>query len=168
LREALTGCVSGSLAQRVKRLYESGAAKAVSACAKASYQPTPESRRGGAREVTANVRGVVDVSIQGSSSAENTRRVELSKRREALLAKQDRFPIASSRRLRDCGDTPRTALKSRYRTRERRSRTHRSRCQRIAAPSPVAQAARTAIGPRGPRQHLDGRGCCRKRMPHGL
>jgi len=55
----------------------------------ASYQPTPESRRGGAREATTDVRGVVDVSIQGSSSAGSTRRVELSKRREALLAKQE-------------------------------------------------------------------------------
>jgi hypothetical protein len=74
---------------------------------KASYQPTPESRRGGAREATTDVRGVVDVSIQGPSSAGSTRRVELSKRREALLAKQDRFPIASSRRPRPCGDTER-------------------------------------------------------------
>lgn len=65
---------------------------------------------------------VVDISIQGSSSAGSTRRVEFSKRREALLPKKNRFSFASCRSRRRCGDTRRQRpSKSRYRTRERRS-----------------------------------------------
>lgn len=75
------------------------AVQAVRSREAASYQPTPESRRGGAREVTTDVRGVVDVSIQGPSSPGRTRRVEFSKRREALLAKPESSNRFNSREL---------------------------------------------------------------------
>jgi hypothetical protein len=58
--------------------------------------------------VTSDVRGraIVD---QGSSSVRTARRVGLSKRREALLAKKVAFP-ASSRRQRFRGDTKASGL----------------------------------------------------------
>lgn len=50
------------------------------------------------------------MSIQGPSSAGSTRRVELSKRREALLANKT-LKFASSQRQRSGGDTLCSALK---------------------------------------------------------
>jgi len=148
---------AASLAERVKPLGFNSVSWAT--LSSASYRPNLETRFGGARKATIDVRGGSTVD-EGSSSVWNRAKSRVfevpqgatcqSKQSNALIWRVIGFRVVV---------VTHGAL---HRTRKRRYRTYRSWHPRIAVPNPVAQAARTARGLRGSCQRHDGGGYCRK------